>query len=79
MFFVCIHLILKQEEHLNLSTISIKGAAIGINNNWKFIVTATSIITSLISMAVVLTENYFAKPGRNTYKTPVRWIVFFSR
>ena len=63
----------------NLMQLSFKGVATGINSNWKFIVTSFSILSSLVSMGIVLTENYFVRPDRKSYKTKTRWILFFLR
>ena len=38
----------------------------------------TSIIFSLASMGIALTETYFSKSGRKTYKTPGKWALYFS-
>ena len=46
--------------------------------NLRLIVIITSIITSLMSMGIALTETYFSKSGRRTYKTPGRWLLYFS-
>ena len=46
--------------------------------NLRLIVILTSIITSLMSMGIALTETYFSKSGRRTYKTPGRWLLYFS-
>ena len=47
-------------------------------DNRKFIVTATSIGLSILSMAVSLTELYFTKLGKEKFKTKLRWIIIFT-
>ena len=49
----------------------------GVGSNWRFIVTTASITMSLLSMSVTLTETYFAKPGKHTYKSHINWAIFF--
>ena len=46
-------------------------------SNWTFFVTIVSVMASLVTLGVSFTENYFAKPGRTTHKTKLRWIIFF--
>ena len=49
-------------------------------SSWRFAVILASIITSLTSMGIALTETYFSKSGRRTYKTKPkpRWLLYFS-
>ena len=51
--------------------------AVTFPSNWTFFVTIVSVMASLVTLGVSFTENYFAKPGRTTHKTKLRWIIFF--
>ena len=60
-----------------IDTSDFKDIANNVESNWRFIVTFGSIVSSLLSMGVTLTETYFAKPGRHAYKNKTRWTIFF--
>ena len=45
--------------------------------DWKFAIAITSIVSSLLSMSIAITETYFSKPGRRIYKTKGKWAMFF--
>ena len=66
----------------SLEEFDVKEFVAGSNSgsNWRFAVILTSIITSLASMGIALTETYFSKSGRRTYKTKPkpRWLLYFS-
>jgi hypothetical protein len=49
-----------------------------VGGNFPFIAILLSIITSLTSMGIALTETYFSKSGRKEYKTTQRWALYFS-
>ena len=49
-----------------------------VGGNFPFIAILLSIVTSLTSMGIALTETYFSKSGRKEYKTIQRWALYFS-
>ena len=64
---------LKESENLTTDL----NHAVTFPSNWTFFVTIVSVMASLVTLGVSFTENYFAKPGRTTHKTKLRWIIFF--
>ena len=49
-----------------------------VGGNFPLIAILLSVITSLTSMGIALTETYFSKSGRKEYKTTKRWALYFS-
>ena len=49
-------------------------------SNWRYFILLTSVTTSLTSMGIALTETYFSKSGRRSYKTKPkpRWFLYFN-
>ena len=60
-------------ENVNLESLK----PTDVTKYWGSIITIISIVSSLISMGMAMTETYFSKPGRKIYKTKGRWILFF--
>ncbi len=70
-----VYLFPKDLDKVDTSDITDVTKAVG--SNWRFIVTVTSIVLSVISMATSFTELYFTKRGKQQFKNKKRWIVFF--
>ena len=49
-------------------------------SNWRYFILLASVTTSLTSMGIALTETYFSKSGRRSYKTKPkpRWFLYFN-